>query len=117
MDTTGGRNMSRQVFVVARDQVDLYDYLREEFAAANIEIVLDRRPRRDRRSAGDGVGGSRHRDARDRRSAGRRIRAGADARPGSPGPPLLDPPYAPAPNPGRPLPQATRTQRAWTRGR
>jgi len=66
--------MSRQVFVVARDQVDLYDYLREEFAAANVEIVLDRRQRRDRRSAGDGVGGSRHRDARDRRSGARPMR-------------------------------------------
>ena len=75
--------MSRQVFVVARDQVDLYDYLREEFAAANVEIVLDRRQRRDRRSASDGVGGSGHRDARDRRSGERRIRAGVDTQLGS----------------------------------
>ncbi len=75
--------MSRQVFVVARDQVDLYDYLREEFTAANVEIVLDRRQRRDRRSASDGVGGSGHRDARDRRSGERRIRAGVDTQLGS----------------------------------
>ena len=75
--------MSRQVFVVARDQVDLFDYLRDEFAAANVEIVLDRRQGRDRRSVSDGVGGPRLRGARDRRSGDRRIRAGVDAQLGS----------------------------------
>jgi hypothetical protein len=83
MTLLGDRNMSRQVFVVARDQVDLYDYLREEFAAANVEIVLDRRQAEDRRSAGHAAVGSRDAVARDRRRSDRRIRAGVDAQLGS----------------------------------
>jgi flavin-dependent dehydrogenase len=75
--------MTRQVFVVARDQVDLYDYLREEFAAANVEIILDRRQDTDRRSARHRVVGPGNTDARDRRSADRRTRAVVDAQLGS----------------------------------
>lgn len=81
MTLLGGRNMSRQVFVVARDQVDLYEYLREEFAAANVEIVLDRRQAEDRRSAGHAAVGNAV--ARNRRRSDRRIRAGVDAQLGS----------------------------------
>jgi hypothetical protein len=75
--------MTRQVFVVARDQVDLYDYLREEFDAANVEIILDRRQGKDRRSGSHGVLGPRNTDARDRRSGDRRTRAVVDAQLGS----------------------------------
>lgn len=77
--------MSRQVFVVARDQVDLYDYLREEFAAANVEIILDRRQGKDRRSASDVAVGPRNAGGRDRRSGDRRTRTAVDAQLGSVG--------------------------------
>ena len=40
------------VFVVARDNVQLYDYLKQEFAGEPVTVVVDRR-RANGRQAGD----------------------------------------------------------------
>jgi hypothetical protein len=40
--------MSREIFVVARDRPDLYRYLSQTFADAdNVQVILDRRERRE----------------------------------------------------------------------
>src|SRR6266446_6588557 len=44
----------RHLFIIARDQASLWEYLRREFASeTNVEVILDRRLGRDRRSAFD----------------------------------------------------------------
>ncbi|MBI4270360.1 MAG: hypothetical protein HY615_08505 [Candidatus Rokubacteria bacterium] len=46
--------MERHLFIVASDQPDLHEYLAREFAAeGNVEVVLDRRASRDRRTGYD----------------------------------------------------------------
>ena len=51
--------MTRHYFIVARDQTSLCEYLTRQFAAEeNVEVFLDRRSGRDRRTAeasGDNV--------------------------------------------------------------
>jgi hypothetical protein len=57
----------RHYFIVARDQTSLCEYLVRQFASEqNVEVFLDRRSGRDRRTA-DG-----HGDAVERRSGDRR---------------------------------------------
>jgi hypothetical protein len=42
----------RHLFIIARDQPSLWEYLRREFSSEdNVEVILDRRLRRERRSA------------------------------------------------------------------
>jgi hypothetical protein len=44
----------RHLFIIARDQPGLWEYLRREFSSeANVEIVLDRRRGRERRSGSE----------------------------------------------------------------
>jgi hypothetical protein len=44
--------MTRHYFIVARDQTSLCEYLTRQFAAEeNVEVFLDRRSGRDRRTA------------------------------------------------------------------
>jgi hypothetical protein len=67
--------MNRHLFVVARDQSDLCAYLQREFSTEeNVEIVLDRRQERDRRSGRDRRTASRSESALDRRATDRRVR-------------------------------------------
>jgi hypothetical protein len=45
----------RHLFIIARDQPRLWDYLRREFSSEeNVEVILDRRRKRERRSARNG---------------------------------------------------------------
>ena len=67
----------RHLFIIARDQPSLWEYLRREFSSEeNVEVILDRRLKRDRRSAPNGGDGERPADetASDRRTGDRRIR-------------------------------------------
>src|SRR5215813_1872331 len=59
--------MTRHYFIVARDQISLCEYLTRQFAAEeNVEVFLDRRSGRDRRTA------EANGDAVERRSSDRR---------------------------------------------
>src|SRR5262244_1076052 len=59
--------MTRHYFIVARDQTSLCEYLTRQFAAEeNVEVFLDRRSGRDRRTAEAGA------DTVERRSTDRR---------------------------------------------
>lgn len=62
--------MDRLLFLVARDQPDLWDQLNKEFAHGDVSVVVDRR-RGDRRR-------EEHGDGDDRRNADRRARADVD---------------------------------------
>lgn len=68
--------MDRHLFIVARDEVGLCTYLQREFSSEEaVEVFLDRRSGRDRRTAAgrpDGV-------LEERRSADRRTRVFVDA--------------------------------------
>ena len=59
--------MTRHYFIVARDQTSLCEYLARQFASEeNVEVFLDRRSGRDRRTANG------HADVVERRSSDRR---------------------------------------------
>jgi hypothetical protein len=59
--------MTRHYFIVARDQTSLCEYLARQFASEeNVEVFLDRRSGRDRRTANG------HEDVVERRSSDRR---------------------------------------------
>ena len=46
--------MERHLFIVARDQADLHEYLAREFASeGNVEVILDRREVAERRGGHD----------------------------------------------------------------
>jgi hypothetical protein len=46
--------MERHLFIVARDQADLHEYLAREFASeGNVEVILDRRTGVQRRAGHD----------------------------------------------------------------
>ena len=63
--------MDRHLFLVARDEVRLCDYLQREFSSEEgVEVLLDRRSGRDRRIAPRPLAAL----AEERRSAERRIR-------------------------------------------
>src|SRR5438445_11851564 len=67
----------RHLFIIARDQASLWEYLRREFASeTNVEVILDRRLGRDRRSAFDRIAplGPMGETMDDRRTGERRIR-------------------------------------------
>src|SRR2546427_939444 len=67
----------RHLFIIARDQASLWEYLRREFASeTNVEVILDRRLGRDRRSAFDRIAplGPMGETMGDRRTGERRIR-------------------------------------------
>ena len=67
----------RHLFIIARDQASLWEYLRREFASeTNVEVILDRRLGRDRRSAFDRIAplGPMGETMADRRTGERRIR-------------------------------------------
>ena len=67
----------RHLFIIARDQPSLWEYLRREFSSEeNVEVILDRRLKRDRRSAPNGGAGEHpvEETASDRRTGERRIR-------------------------------------------
>jgi hypothetical protein len=69
------------LFIIARDQPGLWEYLRREFSSeANVDVILDRRLGRDRRSAAERRVSLRVMDETldDRRSGERRIRAFVD---------------------------------------
>ena len=71
----------RHLFIISRDQPGLWEYLRREFSSeANVEVVLDRRRGRDRRSGGERRAVPRVAEAglNDRRALERRMRAFAD---------------------------------------
>ncbi|PYN39126.1 MAG: hypothetical protein DMD98_01810 [Candidatus Rokuibacteriota bacterium] len=71
----------RHLFIISRDQPGLWEYLRREFSSeANVEVVLDRRRGRDRRSGGERRAVPRVAEAglSDRRALERRMRAFAD---------------------------------------
>src|SRR2546426_8826827 len=67
----------RHLFIIARDQASLWEYLRREFASeTNVEVILDRRLGRDRRSAFDRIAplGPMGETMDDRRTGERRIK-------------------------------------------
>ena len=71
----------RHLFIISRDQPGLWEYLRREFSSeANVEVVLDRRRGRDRRSGGERrvVPRVAETGMSDRRALERRMRAFAD---------------------------------------
>ena len=70
------------LFIISRDQPGLWEYLRREFSSEeNVEVILDRRVGRDRRSKHDRRAVPRlvEGTVSDRRTAERRTRASLDA--------------------------------------
>ena len=71
-DTPPGARPIRHLLIISRYHPGLYDYVRSRFAGEdNVEVILDRRRGRDRRSATATV-------PRERRSADRRVRQNVD---------------------------------------
>ena len=69
---SSGARLLRHLLIISRYHPGLYDYVRARFAAEdNVEVVLDRRRGRDRRSGATGV-------QADRRSTDRRTRQHVD---------------------------------------
>jgi hypothetical protein len=69
---SGGMRPPRYLLIISRYHPGLFDYVRARFAQEdNVEVVLDRRRGRDRRTAA-------HRAGVERRSAERRIRPHID---------------------------------------
>ena len=63
----GSAPMARHLFIVARDQPDLWAHLAREFRGeAGVEVLLDRRRIERRRSATPAVEDRRRRDRRER---------------------------------------------------
>jgi hypothetical protein len=72
--------MVRHLFIIARDQRDLYRYVQREFSAEEtVEVILDRREKRDRRSGRDRRVVPRADETQDRRAGHRRTNPSVDS--------------------------------------
>ena len=74
--------VDRHLFLISRDQPGLWEYLRREFSSEeNVEVILDRRLGRERRSGHDRRVVQRHVGSAvsERRTVARRTGASVDA--------------------------------------
>lgn len=67
--------MDRLLFLVARDQPDLWDQLSKEFSGRDVAVVVDRRRGERRRQEGDAGAERRHSDRRSREDIDREVRS------------------------------------------